>query len=135
MGVCIFNSDDTFDIIGSMFLYQNNYAIPLQKMGAVFKQVLQDIFKRIQRDIKIDAFFSFFTKEKRMNPQSTVYMMAKSYKYNMFGAYKRVDHGTYWTFHYMKHHRNNRDSAFVRSDTTVPKTDTNHIDFYYVSAE
>jgi hypothetical protein len=62
------------------------------------------------------------------------YVMAKSYKYNMFGAYKRVDKGTYWTFQFLKHHQKNRKSV-LRLDTIVPKTDANHIEFYKVSAE
>jgi hypothetical protein len=68
-----------------------------------------------------------------MNPIQQ-YVMAKSYKYNMFGAYKRVDCGTYWTFHFLKYHSNNRGS-FIRSDTSVPKKDADHIDFYIVSPE
>ena len=67
-----------------------------------------------------------------MNEQ--VYVMTKSYKYNMFGAYKRIDNGTYYHYVFLPYHSKNAGSV-KRSNTDVPKTDASHVDYYFISPE
>ena len=62
-----------------------------------------------------------------MNTEECV--MVRSYI--MFGAYKRVDHGTYWTFHFLPYHSRNSKSIH-REDTIVPKIYAHDIEFYVI---
>lgn len=65
------------------------------------------------------------------------YVMTKSYRYEMYGAYKRIDEGAHYRFVYLKHHKKNAGSNMPQDDKVIPKNDNIPycLEYYYIQAE
>jgi hypothetical protein len=63
----------------------------------------------------------------------TIWVMTKSYKYNMFGAYRMLDEGSHYRFVFLKDHKKNAGSRMPQDDKIIPKENISYyLEYYYL---